>query len=633
MRARKQIDWRGWLRAEGARLYSEEEGATLIFAAVTFFAMTIAIAFVYQVGVVSADRLQMQGAADSAAYSGALVQANSLNAIGQINDGLVYVNYIALRHVVDITVYAIALEQYPARNFDPPATGSRGFVIMGGSGGRYEGNARIDYIKGLSGSAQTGLNAKYLRDLVNWSFDLHNAARTVARSTPHLVRASAGEIAQLNGASHIGFATNLDGIWNFEDDEISGFSEKAYANSDDEFAPAMYERYEGRKVQQITDKVNGRSEAKARSLPPSQGADYWFNARTGKLDGHYYQIRLCWHKDDWEHNPTASKPPNSEHEVYPGGAPNAHWHHGHAHNGIFTIDGSPAPQALRHSGGQLVTDVLRRGGGHGQPDDAPNGEHEGNAAITLDPNELSRPDWPHHAVYPCQVCARFMDNDFSPQPRPGWGNKYSEVAASTKLYGEKWASNFLNQFFEQKRGPLVLKEELLRSSVTVVTYRPARGMSTLFPASPWGMLAVASAQVGVQTDRGVTPLQSLSNGRATYAAGGGTVPYHTDSGSNSNSKADRNQNLFYDRPGGKEGVHFSARLVPVGRELTWHPKEVDGSGLRKILSGTPTGEYRWYAARAITPSSSGQLESPGEVREFEKFFRVGSQKDLETFWH
>lgn len=613
-RKRTKFEWRVWLRAEGERLYRDEEGATLVFAAATFFALTVAIAFVNQVGLVSADRLQIQGAADSAAYSGALVEANSLNAIGQINDGLAYVNYIALRHLLDVTVYAVTLEQYTWTQREPAATGSNGFVIMGGSGGTYEGNARIDYVKGLQDPVHE--NKDYLNSLLQWSWDLHNASRIVAGATPVLVRSTVGEIAELNGATHVGFANDLDKIWSAKDDDYAGFSEKAYADAEDEFSQALYQRYEKRKVRQIVNKVSNTVASETRTLPRAG----WFSKEKGKLERDYYQIRICWRKDDWDHKGKTphSESPYSEFRV--GASPNGHWHKKHHHLAKNPSDPYAIPIKLEHAG--------QDPGGHGQPDDDPQVHSRGD--LPLLPFEKAAPDWAHHRVERCKVCDVNWSNQvlrsLSPRPSQGDGT-YAEVGASTSVGGFRAS---VEKIYKNKPKPLVLKEGLLRSALTVVTYRPARGLTTLFPASPWGMLAVASAQVGVETSQGVTLLTQLNNGQATYTGRGGTstIPYYSSSGRN---EADANQNLFYDRPGGSEGIQFSARLVPIGRELSWHPKEVDGAGIRALIGADARGgSYRWYAAGPIKPNDS--LSIP-PVDALDQYFRVASQEDLKKFWH
>jgi len=147
----------------------------------------------------------------------------------------------------------------------------------------------------------------------------------------------------------------------------------------------------------------------------------------------------------------------------------------------------------------------------------------------------------------------------------------------------------------------------------------------MFPESPWGMVAVASAQIGVETSNGVTPLREASGGSAEYE-GGPSVPYWTKSGG-SNTVDDRRKNLFYDVPesNGQAGFHFSARLVPIARKLTWHKENEDGAGLRQLLQGSG-----WYPAGQLSPTTAA---SAPPISELSQFLRVNSRQDLEAFWH
>ena len=58
------------------------------------------------VGMNSGDHIQLQGAADAAAYSGALVEAESLESIAFLNDGMAFVYYAECRYTIDAIVYA-----------------------------------------------------------------------------------------------------------------------------------------------------------------------------------------------------------------------------------------------------------------------------------------------------------------------------------------------------------------------------------------------------------------------------------------------------------------------------------------------------------------------------------------------
>lgn len=98
----------------------------MVFAAMTLYALTLSIMFVYQVGLVSADRIQIQTAADAAAYSAVQVEANALNSIAQLNDGLAYLTYTLMRHAVDATVYGTLNEFQQHGDPKPP-----GQILMG----------------------------------------------------------------------------------------------------------------------------------------------------------------------------------------------------------------------------------------------------------------------------------------------------------------------------------------------------------------------------------------------------------------------------------------------------------------------------------------------------------------------
>jgi len=69
---------RAFLRGELRRLHSDESGSSLVFAAITFFGLAMSTLMVYQLGMISADRVRIQNAADAAAYSGAVVEANDI---------------------------------------------------------------------------------------------------------------------------------------------------------------------------------------------------------------------------------------------------------------------------------------------------------------------------------------------------------------------------------------------------------------------------------------------------------------------------------------------------------------------------------------------------------------------------
>lgn len=647
-RRRSTKDERSWgqlFASEARRFHEDEEGATLVFAAATFFALAMSIAFVFQVGTISADRLQAQGAADAAAYSGALVQANSLNAIGQINDGITYVNYIALRHAIDGVVYSITLKQYTLRDRSPAATGSHGYVIMGGD--EDEGNARIRHVERDFKIWDSGGTIRRLQDTLRWRMELYYAGVTVLSSTPGLVRSTAAEVAAANGASHIGFSDDMVRAWQLGDSEDEGFTDRGYVDDDNKYVPSMYERYEGRRVMQL-DKASSNSSSAAERELPRKG---WFDKTEGTFetgsDKAYMQIRLCWRKEDWEHGQSSGDHRSSPYERYRrGDAPNAHWHHPHAHSGTNPTDGtSEIPFALPHVGG---SGIFLDKGGHSDEDQK---VHSPTFLGPVHPNDPWRrqPNFEHHAVYPCTNCnpPGNRNPDLSPSPQ-GNSSRYAEIMASSARTGLDSLMNSLNDLVNQKvtpyrngterlQGPFSIRESLLRSGVTVMTYRRGRGLGSLFPESPWGMVAVASAQIGVETDNGVTPLRSVSGGLAEYVDVSG-VPYWANSGGR-NDASDRAQNLFYDvpanatrgpglRPNERSGFHFSARLVPIARKLTWHKQNEDGAGLRQLFRAG-----RWFKAGKLAPNARPNAGDRPPIDSLGDFLQVNSRQDLEAFWH
>ena len=88
----------------------DEAGQGIIFAAASLVVLVGFVALVYNLGRVIEGRTRMQLAADSAAYSGAMVEANSLSAIGWINSAMAQTYYNSLKYAVDVNVSGVAAE-------------------------------------------------------------------------------------------------------------------------------------------------------------------------------------------------------------------------------------------------------------------------------------------------------------------------------------------------------------------------------------------------------------------------------------------------------------------------------------------------------------------------------------------
>lgn len=91
-------------------LRRRDSGQGIIFAAATILLLLGFVALVFNIGRVIERRTQLQLAADSAAYSGAMIQADTLSAIGWINSIMTQVHYNAVKYAVDLNVAGVAAE-------------------------------------------------------------------------------------------------------------------------------------------------------------------------------------------------------------------------------------------------------------------------------------------------------------------------------------------------------------------------------------------------------------------------------------------------------------------------------------------------------------------------------------------
>ena len=88
----------------------DESGQSLVFGVMSIFIVLFFGAMVMGVGRVTARRVQMQFAADSAAYSAALVESECLNAIALLNTAMAQVRARALRYTADVNTYGVLAE-------------------------------------------------------------------------------------------------------------------------------------------------------------------------------------------------------------------------------------------------------------------------------------------------------------------------------------------------------------------------------------------------------------------------------------------------------------------------------------------------------------------------------------------
>jgi hypothetical protein len=150
--------------------------------------------------------------------------------------------------------------------------------------------------------------------------------------------------------------------------------------------------------------------------------------------------------------------------------------------------------------------------------------------------------------------------------------------------------------------------------VTVVAWRRGSGVGDILPASEWGIVGVATAQVGITDQDGrVLALSQVTADQATFAQGK-TLRLRDDPDY-------KNLNFSTDE---KRGVRFGARLVPIARELSHHPDLWGREAVAELFDGG-----RWVVAR-----SGEQGEMPAELRELRKWVVVDNPQALqEALWH
>jgi len=587
---------RAFLRGELRRLHSDESGSSLVFAAITFFGLAMSTLMVYQLGMISADRVRIQNAADAAAYSGAVVEANNLNVMGQLNDGMAYVHYNLLRYVIDCTIYR-TLETYDTHHtrvgslgYFPPSFGP-GIKPAGdptpGNANQYPPTAENTVAPGwvqlgdeaeFDGRLLTADGIQNFPTLITqgktWLADLVEAQRELLAATPIMVKNHVRKIARQNGATHVAISNDLDEAFQVD----TGFYEQEGPNGGLGFAVAN--RY-----------ADGRLGVDGGGFPE------WFDWRQGRTKGGaagYSQVRLCWNINDWGHKKAQNQqPPRATQQ----GAPNGHWHARHHH--VFQLDFDNSVHDTYHGNmfdgteappcGHLVDPVEQEVVNGVSGGTFIDGWHSGD-----------------HAWVNCPTCGVESHS-----------GRYTEVKVDHQIpQGDKRRGMALD--LNNWPRPLGMRPLLMRSGITVIAWRPGSGIGDFYPASSWGTLAVASAQVGYWHDNEVRILRELSDDEAVWRNMGDseTFRFAEDEGGVGNG----GRNFFYsDDP--SDGVFFGARLVPAAREFTWGDDPTLGGMLRGTSGWTRT-------------DGAGTSETPAGLAGLSNYVTADSMAELRrAIWH
>jgi putative Flp pilus-assembly TadE/G-like protein len=92
------------------RLVRDESGQTMVFGAIALFILVSFTALVFNVGQVVSHRIEVQNAADAAARSGALTEANLVSTLAFLNDGMAYLYYNMMRYSTNVAVFGTLAE-------------------------------------------------------------------------------------------------------------------------------------------------------------------------------------------------------------------------------------------------------------------------------------------------------------------------------------------------------------------------------------------------------------------------------------------------------------------------------------------------------------------------------------------
>jgi len=161
------------------RFWRDESGQGLLFAAASLVVLVGFVALVFNFGRVIERRTRMQLAADAAAYSGAVVAANSLSSIAWINSAMAQLYYNSIKYAVDVCVSGVAAKMA---------------LIQG----RRDAAEAVEVHRAAWERAKDGLLAAKKRMV-----DLSRVENAIAILTPRLVQEEMFAVAKRAGAERL----------------------------------------------------------------------------------------------------------------------------------------------------------------------------------------------------------------------------------------------------------------------------------------------------------------------------------------------------------------------------------------------------------------------------------------------
>ena len=528
----------------------DESGSAMVFGTLTLLTVTTTVLFVINLGVVSSDRMQLQNAADAAAYSAALVEANSLNSIAAINDGMAFIQFNLSRYAVDVVVTTafagIENHHLLGSQAGPLARPARRQAAGDDDIGRSELRDALGVQSATEAHRKATRRARdFLPKGEEWLARLSRTQHVIALATPGLVRRTAERIGDLNGAAAISvlgrdFFVGSGGSSVLEEDpdsrrgEISDAFARRYAGFDlgtldggqdrrdrvggVERLPEWWDPNTGRlKVRR--ERRYGRN-VRRFDPPTPQNPAPDLRALAGdpvqpQESLAYYQHRDCWNFQDEQHDVGVGP-----HESFPGNilggpngievgllyaydgydeAPNGHWHELHVHIILVPTPFGDIPVPIPHRAGHfdegaILHELARETAGSALP-------------LPYFPYETEE----HHAVTQCPTCGakdhdgdkltdiRYTPDDLSKLTRlTGISERRVLVGGGLSGPDSLRRINIANAFgtAEWPR-PLMIRRNALREPIRVAVWRPRRSAiaNRIFANPGEGMVAIASARV------------------------------------------------------------------------------------------------------------------------------------------
>lgn len=547
---------------------SGEEGQALLFAVISFMFVFVLIFSVYRTGWVSHRKMQMQNAADLAAYAGASVEANNVSMMAFVNRGMAFIYYNLMRYSVDCSVFALFKEYKDHDGYPIFPEGGLGFLNFGYFGARTAPDDWIATKGAVLAIPQKNIKTLYSESKeryddqvpkgLEWVQDLYEINRGLAEATPLLVRKEVYEIATANGAErvclypdtkkallggreHRELTFNFDphrGEENPKQPEYVTHEEDldrwAYKIAVDDYYPTISFPIIPKGVQ--NDKI-----------------PEWYDAKQAKPknDEHYYQIRECWNNRCMDHADDKS------HMGAGGGAwpwrmkPAGHMHHFHSH--FKQVGSVPVPWL-----GVPTRD------GH-QQDGHWHGPSGWTYYVPIIPMPFPVDMYLHHAVIDCPTCFRInilkwdADQDLSTDVMLELDD--TDVGNYKKLpIADHWPHKNPSKYAP----PLVLGEDFFKYGVNVGVWRKPTQTGNWLSDAEWGYFAVASAKAG--------PIVSDK-----------VVVYRLDTRQQGNK--DRDIKTWVESTNNLYHLEWGAKLIPV-RDALYDGNRKTDYLMRGIINGT-----------------------------------------------